>query len=149
VVRADAGSGAQVMYSEGRTDNANATYRFGVNSQAWWAALTDLANSDRFSITAGDIVTGTYHICMFDDSSTLARLYLDDPSTIAASSGAYTRGGSSPTFNRSSLGTNSRTSNTLWFDGRIAAMIAYDSVLNTTDRTTVFDYLNSRFGLGL
>jgi hypothetical protein len=149
VARADATTGAQVMYSEGRLDNADATYRFGVNSQAWWASLTDLANVDRFSITAGDIVNGNYHICMFDDSSTLARLYLDDPTTVAASSGAYTRGGSSPTFNRSAIGHNSRSLGTLWFDGRIAEMIAYNSVLSSGDRGDVFDYLNSKWGLGL
>jgi hypothetical protein len=147
VVRADATSGTQVMYSEAGTGDTNAAYRFGVTTQAWWANLDDTSGASRFNLSTGDIVNGSYHICIFDDSSTLARLYLNHPTNIAATSGAYTRG-TMPTMNRATLGANGRAALTLYFDGRIATMIAYNSVLNDADRTLVFNYLNSRFALG-
>jgi hypothetical protein len=139
-------TGTQVVLGEGATTNTNSAYRLGALSQNWWANSDRDTGAANFTASSGvDICDSAYHVCIFDDSSTLARVWADQAGTPDGTSGAYTRG--TTTLNRTAAGAQERAAVTLQVTGNIAEILVYDSVLSDDDRALVFDYLVDKWGL--
>lgn len=138
-------SGEGTIWSEGLTSNANAVYRVldidATNDYLF--QLTNTANTDRI-LNSQDRSTNAWDLVITTDKGAATGTSNEVVDVDAGTTGAYTRDG--PSFDILSVGFTRRTTNTQWFDGRIAEILVLSSAASSGERSALAAYFNDKWG---